>query len=99
MGGRGPGCGAGQREWAGWAGTRGVVFGAGLRSVVYPCRRSCFQPGPCALGTAGGTALRPLRGGLRPAWAPAAAQRRVRLPEAEEKRTVGIVAGRGHAVP
>ena len=60
----------------------------------------CFRPGQRALGTAGVKALRPLRGGLRPAWTPAAAQRRIGLPEAEKKRARGeSAAGRGHAAP
>jgi hypothetical protein len=62
------------------------------------CQGLCSQPGQCALGTAGVKALRPLRGGLRPAWTQAAAQRRMRLPEAKENEHRESLLGK-HAVP
>src|ERR1017187_8075748 len=45
-------------------------------------------------------ALRPLRGGLRPAWAPAAAQRQVRLAGSKRKTSAGENRWPGwHAAP
>ena len=50
-----------------------------------PVLGPCFRPWQCALGTAGVTALRPLRGGLRPAWTPAAAQRLIEAAGSEKE--------------
>src|ERR1035441_8047009 len=74
---------------------------AGMPELVPVCGGGVCQwrggflsaPGREAVGPCGVRARRPLGGGLRQAWTPAASQRWVRLPEAKEKRAQGRIGG------
>jgi hypothetical protein len=75
-------------SWPGASAGLSWVMPAG-GALVRQCRGPCFQPGQDALGTAGVKALRPLRGGLRPAWTPAAAQCRGEAAGSRRKTSSG----------
>ena len=90
----GMGAEGGRRCWAaetGWPGAAGGVscLAPVPGGLVRQCQGLCFQPGQDALGTAGVKALRPLRGGLRPAWTPAAAQRRIKAARSKRNERRG----------